>query len=433
MQPNPAKMGAPVLWELRDGLHYTHATMPLHVIFAAPFLLDATLRFVAGATKLPDTLVTLVSQEPVEKLPTSLRERLAGHWRVDDALDPRQLVEAAERLQARFGKAHRYIAALEQLQVPLAVAREELGIEGLGASAARNFRDKARMKAVLRDADVPCARHALVSSPVEARAFVEQVGFPLVAKPPAGAGGKSTWRVDDSVQLAKLLEMHPPGESHPTLFEEFVQGTEFSFDSVMIDGEVVWHSISRYMPSPLEVLENPWIQWVVLLPRDISGEEFDPIRDAARRGLRALGLTTGLSHLEWFRYADGRIAISEVGARPPGAQFTSLLSYAHDVDFYRAWPHLLTFGEFEPPPRRYAAGAAYIRGQGRGRVRAIHGVDEAQRRFGRLVVEAKLPREGQPPSDSYEGDGYVIVRDPDTAVVEHALTEIVKLIRVELA
>lgn len=414
-------------------LHYTHATMPTHVIFAAPFFMDATLRFLGGATQLPDTLVTLVSQDPAEKLPADVRGRLAGHWRVDDALDPRQLVEAAEALQARFGKARRYIAALEQLQVPLAVAREALGIEGLSAEAARNFRDKARMKTVLRDAAVPCARHVLAGAAGEARAFTEQVGFPVVAKPPAGAGGKSTWRIDSRAQLDQLLELHPPSASQPTLFEEFVRGTEFSFDSVMIDGQLVWHSISRYMPSPLEVLENPWIQWVVMLPRDISGPEFDPIRDAAYRGLRALGLTTGLSHMEWFRLADGRIAISEVGARPPGAQFTSLLSYAHDIDFYRAWPRLLTFGEFEPPPRRYAAGAAYIRGQGRGRVRAIHGLDEAQRRFGRLVVEAKLPREGQPPSDSYEGDGYVIVRDPDTEVVEHALTEIVKLIRVELA
>ncbi|MDH3430687.1 MAG: ATP-grasp domain-containing protein [Gammaproteobacteria bacterium] len=407
--------------------------MTTHVIFAAPFFMDATLRFVGGATHLPDTVVTLVSQDPAEKLPADLRERLAGHFRVNDALDPRQLVEAAEALQSQCGEASRYVAALEQLQVPLAVAREALGITGLSAEAARNFRDKARMKTVLRDAGVPCARHALAGDVAEAFAFAERVGFPLVAKPPAGAGGKSTWRIDDAAQLAQLLDMHPPGRENPTLFEEFVQGTEFSFDSVMIDGELVWHSISRYMPSPLEVLENPWIQWVVMLPRDISGAEFDPIRDAASRGLRALGLTTGLSHMEWFRFADGRIAISEVGARPPGAQFTSLLSYAHDVDFYRAWPHLMAFSEFEPPPRRYAAGAAYIRGQGRGVVRAIHGLDEAQRRFGQLVVEAKLPREGQPPSDSYEGDGYVIVRDPDTDVVENALTEIVKLIRVELA
>jgi hypothetical protein len=74
-----------------------------------------------------------------------------------------------------------------------------------------------------------------------------------------------------------------------------------------------------------------------------------------------------------------------------------------------------------------------MRGQGQGRVARLHGLDEAQRRFGELVVEAKLPQHGQPPSDSYEGDGYVIVRHADTAVVENALQEIVKLVLVELA
>lgn len=407
--------------------------MTRHVIFVAPFFLDATLRFLRGACRLADTQLTLISQDPLEKLPAELRVPLAGHWRVADALDPAQLVDAARNLERRHGKASRMFGPLEQLQVPLAVARQSLGIRGLGVEAAKNFRDKSRMKDVLLKAGVPCARHRLVGDVETATVFAREAGFPLVVKPPAGAGGKSTFRVDNAGGLERMLERFPPRPDQPTLYEEFVRGTEYSFDSVMLDGELVWHSISRYMPSPLEVLENAWIQWVVMLPRDISGSEFDPIRQAADAGLRALGLDNGLSHMEWFRLMDGRIAISEVGARPPGAQFTSLLSYAHDIDFYRAWPRIMADGEFEPPPRRYAAGAAYIRGQGRGRVRRIHGLDEAQRRFGPLVMEARLPQEGQSPSDSYEGDGYIIVRHAETSVVEQALTEIVKLIRVELA
>lgn len=407
--------------------------MPKHAIFVAPFFMDATLRFLRGATALPGVDLTLISQDPLEKLPNDLQARLAGHWRVDDALDPEHLVHAANELQRRFGKAEKIFGPLEQLQVPLAIARQALGFDGHGPDVANNFRDKARMKNVLRDASVPCARHALVGDRDAALAFADLVGFPLVAKPPAGAGGKSTFRIDNAGQLGDLLDRHPPDPRWPTLYEEFVTGTEYSFDSVMCNGDLVWHSISRYMPSPLEVLENPWIQWVVMLPRDISGEEFDPIRSAGEAGLRALGLVTGLSHMEWFQLMDGRIAISEVGARPPGAQITSLLSYAHDIDFYRAWPRLMVLGEFPVPPREYAAGAAYIRGQGRGTVRRIHGLEEAQQRFGDIVMEAKLPKEGQPPSDSYEGDGYVIVRHPETDVVERALTDIVKTIRVELA
>jgi hypothetical protein len=405
--------------------------MTMHAIFAAPFFMDATLRFISAATRVPGVRLTLVSQDPLNRLPTDIRQRLAGHCRVDDALDPQQLVDAARQLQQRFGRAERYIAPLEHLQVPLAAAREALHIPGLSVGSALSFRDKARIKSILRGAGVPCAAHALVDRPETARAFAAEVGYPLVVKPPAGAGAKGTYRLDDGAQLDRFLAQHTPDPARPALYEEFVRGTEFSFDSVMLNGQMVWHSISRYLPSPLEVMDNPWIQWVVLLPRDISGPEFDPIRSAGETGLRALGLHTGLSHMEWFRLADGRIAVSEVGARPPGAQITSLLSYAHDLDFYRAWARLMLLGEFDVPERRFAAGAAYFRGQGRGRIRAIHGLAEAQQRFGALVMEVRLPREGQPPSDSYEGDGYVIVRHPDTAVVEHALTEIVRLVRVE--
>jgi hypothetical protein len=407
--------------------------MSIHAIFVAPFFMDATLKFLGGATRLPGVDLTLISQDPLEKLPPHLRERLAGHWQVDNALDPAQIVAAAKALQQRCGIATRLFGPLEQLQVPLAMARQALGLEGHGPEVANNFRDKARMKDVLREAGVPCARHALAGDCDTAFAFADEVGFPLVAKPPAGAGAQGTWRIDHRDDLAELVTRHPPDPARPTLFEEFVKGTEHSFDSVLCDGEMVWHSISRYLPSPLEVIENPWIQWSVLLPRDISGAEYDPIRVAGEAAVKALGLSTGLSHMEWFRLMDGRIAISEVGARPPGAQITSLMSYAHDIDFYQAWPRLMVFGEFEAPPREYAAGAAYFRGQGHGRVRRIHGLNEAQRRFGSIVMEARLPEEGQPPSESYEGDGYVIVRHPDTATVEHALNEIVSTVRVELA
>src|SRR4029434_11289724 len=100
-----------------------------------------------------------------------------------------------------------------------------------------------------------------------------------------------------------------------------------------------------------------------------------PIRGAAARALHTLGLETGLTHMEWFRRRDGSVAISEVGARPPGAQFTTLISYAHNFDLYSAWARLMVYEQFEPPPRKWAVGIAFLRGQGSGRVKAIHGVD----------------------------------------------------------
>ena len=85
--------------------------------------------------------------------------------------------------------------------------------------------------------------------------------------------------------------------------------------------------------------------------------------------------------MEWFRRADGSVAISEVAARPPGAQITTLVSRAHDIDFVQAWARLMIFNTFDPPDRRYAAGAAFLRGQGQGRVRAVHGWEQVSARI----------------------------------------------------
>ena len=62
----------------------------------------------------------------------------------------------------------------------------------------------------------------------------------------------------------------------------------------------------------------------------------------------------------------------------------------------------------------------------------MHGVEELQREIGDLIVEARLPEIGQPASSGYEGEGYVIVRHPETEVVRDAVQRIVNRIRVEL-
>jgi biotin carboxylase len=311
--------------------------------------------------------------------------------------------------------------------------RRRLGISGIGPDVADNFRDKAQMKAVFAGAGVPCARSRRVASTAEATEFAAAVGFPFVAKPLAGAGARNTFRVDGSGSLERWLSTSPPTPERPMLLEEFVTGAEHSFDSVLLDGEMVWHSVSRYRPSPLDVLEHPWIQWCVLLPRDIGGGEFDDIATVAHRALLALGLRDGLSHMEWFRRPDGSLAVSEVGARPPGSHFMTLMSHAHDVDMYAAWARLAVTDRFDPPARRFAAGAAYLRAQGRGRgITAIHGLDDVSADTRSRVVEVSLPSPNASPTGLYDGDGFIAVRDPDTAAVESALHELVTTIRVEV-
>ena len=387
---------------------------------------------IEAAVTLPGVQLAVVAQQPLDDLPERLSSRLLGHWQVHDVTDVAQLTWAVRELHNRFGVADKLFGAYEQLQVPLADVREHFDIAGMRPDAAHRFRDKALMKETLRAAGVPCARHCLVTNADDAWAFARDVGFPLVAKPPAGAGARNTERVANHEALGAWLVSNPPQADQPLLLEEFLSGREHSLETVTINGQAVWHSLTHYDPTPLQVIEQPWVQWCVVLPRDVDDQKYDDIREVGARALAVLGMDTGVSHCEWFRRADGSVAISEIAARPPGAQITTLISRAHDIDFVRAWVEVQLFGRFDVPERKYAVGAAYLRGQGHGRVTALEGLDVIAKEMGALVTDYRLPTIGQSPSGSYEGEGFIIVRHPDTDVVERALRRLISTLRVRL-
>ncbi|MBA3342596.1 MAG: ATP-grasp domain-containing protein [Gemmatimonadaceae bacterium] len=405
--------------------------MPI-AVFVAPILSENASRMIEAVGSLPDVRLGVITQDYAEKLSPPLAAMVAGHWRVDDVLDAGQLSWAAEELTRRLGQIDCLFGAYEQLQVPLAEVREKMGISGMRAAVARRFRDKAEMKDALRAAGLPCAKHSLVETADDAVAFARKIGFPVVVKPPAGAGAISTFRADDEASLREAVAKAAPQAGRAALIEEFVTGDEYSLETISIGGRAVWHSLTQYYPTPLEAVRNPWIQWCVLCPREVDDARYDDIRQVGSRALEVLGMETGLSHMEWFRRRDGTIAISEVAARPPGAQITTLNSRAHDIDFVRAWAEVMVFGTFERPTRKYAVGVAFLRGQGSGKIRRVHGLDQIGREMGSLVVDVKLPTPGQAPAASYEGDGYIILRHPETAVVMRALQRLISVVKVEL-
>lgn len=401
------------------------------VVFVAPFPMETTMRFARAVSRLEGVRLLGVFQSP----PVGPDARLfAEVVRVENALNTRGLIHAVGTLAARYGRPHRVLGVLENMQVQLAQVREHFGLPGERVSTVTLFRDKHRMKDALRAAGLPCARHRMVGTAADAWDFAKEVGFPLILKPPAGAGCKATYRIRDAAELSAALAEIQPNPSHPVLAEEFLTGEEHSFETITLRGVPRFYSISRYYPTPLEVMENPWIQWVCLLPREVGGPEFAAARQVGAAAISALGLHTGMTHMEWFRRPDGSVAIGEIAQRPPGAQIVRLMSYAHDTDLYRAWARAVVDDAFDGPwERRYAVGAAFLRGAGQGRVSRIEGLEEAQRKMGHLVVETQLPRVGAPKSDSYEGDGFAIVKHPDTEVVKLALLELIRTVKVHYA
>jgi phosphoribosylaminoimidazole carboxylase (NCAIR synthetase) len=409
----------------------------VHVALVAPHFLENTNRYVAAFAHLDGVKLSVISQDPERGLPPELRKRVAGHYRVANVGEPEQLAKALAGLKQGLGPVDRLTGALEQLQLPLAEARALASIPGMKPDIARRFRDKDVMKEVLRAAGVPVAASRLVASPAELRAFIDSVGFPIIVKPQAGVGSRGTHRVESRQDLDALEKLGlEPSAQRPLQAEQFIRAREFTCETVSIHGKPIWRSGTRYFPTPLEVLETPWMQYCVLLPREVEPPwtDFANINGAALEALfgpdpQVTG--TALTHMEWFLAGAGKMYVSEVGARPPGVQIMPLISLTHEVDMISKWAELISFDRFTPLERKWAAGAAFFRGQGKGeRVVEVLGVDEAKAKCGSALVELRAPKVGQARNSGYEGEGTALVKHATTEGVRQALLALIETIQV---
>ena len=410
-----------------------------HVVFVAPRFLETTNRYLAAFARLDAVTVSVVSQDPQSSLPKAVRSRIAGHYQVRNSLDAAELEVAVRAISKGVGRVDRLAGALEQLQLPMAEVRDALDLEGLRVETARRFRDKDRMKEVLRAHGVPVAKSRLVTSMEALRGYLGEIGFPAIVKPPAGFGSRATFRLTSADDLeAHVRRGMVLSAENPLQVEEMVRAREHTCETVTVRGKAVWRSGTRYFPSPLEVLETPWTQYCVLLPReehDTEWTRFSPINEAALAALfgpwAGTAAGTALTHMEWFLKDDGSALVNEVGARPPGVLIMPLMGLAHETDFFHDWAELMALDRFVPRPRRWAAGGAFFRGQGHGqRVVAVSGVARAIEEAGSALVELRAPKVGMARAEGYEGEGWATVRTETTDGAKRALRALIENVQV---
>jgi hypothetical protein len=284
------------------------------------------------------------------------------------------------------------------------------------------------MKQALRDAGVPTAASAAVSSAAEVRAFAEQVGYPVILKPRSGAGALDTTRADDPASLEHALGVFGGQGVESIAVEEFVEGHEGFYDTITVDGHVALDFVSHYYPNVLEAMRTRWISpQFVSTNRIDTVPEYSELRDMGRRVISALGIGTSATHMEWFFGPKG-LRFSEIGCRPPGVGAWDLYAAGNDLDIYREWANAIVHGRTAAAPsRRYASGMIAIRPDRDGTITGYSGVDELQQRHGEWVIDAHLPDPGtptQPVAAGYMANAYVRMRHPDYDALRGMLDDV---------
>ena len=123
-----------------------------------------------------------IGDRPYDWLDDETKGRLAS-WRHVHSLKDEGALEHAVREAQNEVWIDRLECTIEAHVMAAAHVRERTGIPGTSSRTAWLCRDKPAMKEALRAAGVPCAASAGVNAVADARAFADDVGYPLILKP----------------------------------------------------------------------------------------------------------------------------------------------------------------------------------------------------------------------------------------------------------
>ncbi|MCZ6725978.1 MAG: ATP-grasp domain-containing protein [Acidobacteria bacterium] len=361
-----------------------------------------------------------VGDQPVAALPSMTREALGDYIQVPSLFDD-DAVLGQVRQFAEGSPIDRVETLWEPLVLLAAKLRQGLELPGMTVEQAVAFRDKERMKQVLEEAGVRVPRHSRESTVRGCLEAAERIGFPLIIKPIAGAGSADTYKVSDRSELEDVLPLirHVPTVS----VEEYIEGEEYTFDTICANGRILYYNISWYRPKPLVARTVEWISPQTVTLRDPDAAALAGGRRLGRAVIEALGYRDGFTHMEWFLTPLGEAVFGEIGARPPGARSVETMNYACDIDVFAGWAQAVLHGRLaQPVERRYNSAIIFKRAQGRGRIRHISGLESLLTRFHQHVVSVELLPPGTPRrnwKNTLLSDGWVIVRHPHLPTLLH--------------
>src|SRR5437899_3209478 len=137
------------------------------------------------------------------------------------------------------------------------------------------------------------------------------------------------------------------------IVEEFVDGEEFTYDTICAGGRVLFENICWYRPRPLLTKLHEWISPVTVALRALDAPDLQAGRALGAAAVKALGFRDGFTHMEGYRKASGEAVFGEIGARPPGGRMVDVMNYATDADLFRAWAEAITQGRISRPIERH--------------------------------------------------------------------------------
>jgi biotin carboxylase len=270
-----------------------------------------------------------------ERLPAWIKPLM--HY--GESVDPARPA-ALERAVA-VGGAHGVegVFTCDEVYVELAAeAARGLRLPGLTRQAAMLCRDKRAMRQRLEQAGIPSPRSIMVEDLTQARAAAELIGYPVVLKPRNLGGSIGVVRADRAQDVARYFAVAAAGSLPGVrplaglLVEEYLDGPEFSVESVTADGVTTVCGITEKVLGFAPFFEEIGHYARPVRPNDPLDAQ---LVEMTLRVHQAFGVTVGITHCE-LRITKNGPHIVEIAARAGGDRIPVITKLAAGIDLMAA-------------------------------------------------------------------------------------------------
>ncbi|WP_078849446.1 ATP-grasp domain-containing protein [Streptomyces sp. NRRL F-5126] len=256
-------------------------------------------------------------------------------------------VSAARRWRERYRITGCYAVGETQVE-PTGLLADALGVATPGLRATRVCRSKYLQRWYL-----PEFSPASIVVPPDERGSVDLSGvhYPAVVKPTGRHSSSGVETIADAGALRAALDAFPAHET--VLVEEKVAGQEYSVESLVQGGRILFASVTR--KDTTDAHARTFVELSHTVPSDHPATR-DALLAANQRLLEdGLDFRDGIAHAEWRVDAAGRPVLMEVAARTPGDGLCVLYELATGAPLE---PEIIRIALGEPAsyphPRRHA-------------------------------------------------------------------------------
>ena len=279
-----------------------------------------------------------------ESLSPELKANLTEYYRVDSLEDYAQAFRAVAFFTWKYGKIDWLESNNEYWLETDARLRTDFNITtGVQMKDIAKFKSKAAQKIYYAKAGVPTARQHQVTTPEAVKAFLEEVGYPVIVKPEIGVGAEATYKVSSDAEMEAFFAVKP---AVPYVMEEFVTGDIYSYDAICDShGKPLFESSAHFPPSVMDIVNGNLDMPYYVLP-----EVPEQLKERGRATLKAFGVKSRFVHFEFFRLTKARKGLGKVGdfvgletnMRPAGGYTPDMMNFGHSTDVYTIWADMVT-------------------------------------------------------------------------------------------